>query len=62
MNGEKWIGVTALFATKDYDQGDIIGSGKVSITYPIKTQKAIEILAKGYENFMVILVYLLNMR
>jgi methionyl-tRNA formyltransferase len=53
INGEKWIGVTTFFATKEYDQGDIIAVSKTSITYPIKIQKAIEILTKKYEELAI---------
>ena len=35
VNGEKIIGVTALFASEEYDNGDIIMQSSVDITYPI---------------------------
>jgi methionyl-tRNA formyltransferase len=43
INGEDRIGVTALFATDEYDRGDIILQKSLSVSYPIKIQKAIEI-------------------
>jgi methionyl-tRNA formyltransferase len=48
-NGEKIIGVTALFATEDYDCGDIISQSAISVTYPIKIQNAIELLTENYK-------------
>lgn len=41
LNKEPEIGVTALWANKDYDQGDIIFQRKTSISYPIKINEAI---------------------
>lgn len=48
INGEKEIGVTALLACKEYDKGDILGQEKIEIIYPIKIQKAIQIISKLY--------------
>lgn len=41
INGEEYIGVTALFATEKYDNGKIIDKKKIKIEYPIKIQEAI---------------------
>ncbi len=41
INGEKTIGVTALFASRYYDRGRIIMQKKIKINYPIKIQDAI---------------------
>jgi len=41
INGEKEIGVTALYANDNFDSGDIISQSKVSIEYPIKIKDAI---------------------
>jgi len=41
INGEKEIGVTALFATDHYDRGDIIQIKKESVDYPLKIEEAI---------------------
>jgi methionyl-tRNA formyltransferase len=38
INGEKWLGVTALFAVDEYDKGAIIKQEKVFIEYPLKIQ------------------------
>ena len=48
VNGDERIGVTALFAADNYDQGDIIAQLQASITYPIKIQAAIELLIDCY--------------
>lgn len=48
INGEKKIGVTALFADKEYDKGDVIQQEFAEITYPIKISKAIDIISKLY--------------
>lgn len=48
INGEKEIGVTALFASKHYDEGDILMQEKVEVTYPIKIQEAIDLSVMLY--------------
>jgi len=48
INGEKTIGVTALFATDKYDDGDVIDQMELKITYPIKVSKAIELISSLY--------------
>jgi methionyl-tRNA formyltransferase len=48
INGEREIGVTALFATDEYDEGDIIRQEHVTIEYPIKVQQAIERITPLY--------------
>lgn len=48
INGDEEIGVTALFATQEYDRGDIIGVERVAIRYPIKIEKAISLLSHSY--------------
>ena len=35
INGEEKIGVTALFASQEYDAGEIIDQQSIRITYPI---------------------------
>ncbi len=49
INGENQIGVTALFATSEYDRGDIITQSSTKIEYPIKIQDAIRKIIKNYE-------------
>jgi methionyl-tRNA formyltransferase len=48
INGEETIGVTALFASDEYDRGEIILQKSAPISYPIKIQKAIEISIQLY--------------
>ncbi len=49
INGDKDIGVTALFATKEYDRGDIIAQSSSRIAYPIRIREAIKIIIGNYE-------------
>lgn len=42
VNNENQIGVTALFASSEYDRGDIIAQRSLEINYPIKINKAIQ--------------------
>ena len=48
INGEEEVGVTALFASAEYDRGDIIGQKTVAIRYPIKIDEAISLVAPCY--------------
>lgn len=48
INGEKRIGVTALFAASEYDRGEIIDQRAIDITYPIKILDAIELISNLY--------------
>jgi methionyl-tRNA formyltransferase len=48
INGETRIGVTALFAGKEYDSGSIISQKAIDIKYPIKIQHAIELICPLY--------------
>lgn len=47
-NKENKIGVTALYASKEYDRGDIILQEKISIKYPIKIVEAIDKIGSLY--------------
>lgn len=47
-NGETEIGVTALFASAEYDTGEIIHQSRTTISYPIKIQEAIERISFNY--------------
>ena len=49
INGEKEIGVTAIFGEKEYDVGDIIAQRRSPISYPIKVSEAISINNKNFE-------------
>lgn len=48
INGHKEIGVTAIFASEQYDIGDIVGCEKTTIKYPIKIKEAIESISISY--------------
>jgi methionyl-tRNA formyltransferase len=48
LNREPHIGVTALFATDRFDQGDIIGQEVVPVHYPIALEAAIDLIAESY--------------
>lgn len=50
VNGETEIGVTALFATSEYDKGDIIAQESIKIKYPITIHRAIESITPCYIN------------
>jgi len=48
INGEDKIGVTALFASADYDKGEIIAQKELAISYPIKISAAIGLIGPLY--------------
>lgn len=50
INGEREIGVTALFGEIKYDTGPIIAQSKTHINYPIKINEAIKINNQNYVN------------
>lgn len=49
INGENKIGVTALFASENYDEGEIIYQEELEVSYPIKIYDAIERISFCYE-------------
>lgn len=48
INGEKEMGVTAIFGATDFDTGDIIAQSKSNISYPITIAEAIRLNNKNY--------------
>lgn len=48
VNGESKIGVSAIFGSDRYDEGEIIDQAIKTITYPIKIRDAISILIDLY--------------
>jgi methionyl-tRNA formyltransferase len=56
INKETSIGVTALFATENYDEGPIIAQKKIKITYPIKIQEAISKISLLYVDLLQIIL------
>ena len=53
INGDDKIGVSAIFATDDYDCGDIIAQSSRSISYPIKINEAIDVVIESYRELAV---------
>ena len=52
INGDNEIGVTAIFANKEFDKGDILEVEKIHIRYPIKIEEAIDIISVCYQNLL----------
>lgn len=52
INADREIGVTALFASDEYDKGAIIDVEKVQIEYPLKIKEAIERISICYSNLV----------
>lgn len=48
INKEEKIGVTALFASEEYDKGDIISQSSTNIEYPITISEAISKISEIY--------------
>jgi methionyl-tRNA formyltransferase len=53
VNGESKIGVTALFASAEYDRGDIIAQASLDVQYPIKISTAIAEVSKLYSQLVI---------
>lgn len=53
INKEDFIGVTALFASSEYDTGSIILQRQIPITYPIKIIDAIEKISALYSEIVI---------
>lgn len=53
INGESSIGITAIKACNEYDRGPITFQEKITISYPITIQDAINRIAKLYANVAV---------
>ena len=53
INEEKTIGVTALFASQQYDRGDIITQEAITIEYPLTIKQAIYSIAPLYVKIAV---------
>lgn len=57
INGERYLGVTALFASDEYDKGKIIYQNKIYIEYPLKVYDALELVS---EQYVIIIIKILN--
>jgi methionyl-tRNA formyltransferase len=55
INGEKHLGVTALFASEEYDKGNIIYQKSIEIDYPIKINEAIKKVSSLYEDIVILI-------
>ncbi len=53
INGDKELGVTALFANSEFDRGDIIMQKSVAVTYPIKISEAITVISQLYVDIVL---------
>lgn len=53
INGDTEIGVTALYATEEYDRGAIIAQSTSRISYPMRIKEAIEIITKNYQDLAI---------
>jgi methionyl-tRNA formyltransferase len=53
INGDTEIGVTALFASADYDRGEIISQSLSTIAYPITIRDAIKTIVSNYVDLAV---------
>jgi len=52
INGEKVIGVSAIYANAEYDKGDIILQKTLAICYPIKIKDAIDKISVLYSEIV----------
>jgi len=52
INGDSEIGVTAIKGVEEFDKGDIIGQKMITIKYPIKIERAIELISKEYAHLL----------
>jgi methionyl-tRNA formyltransferase len=48
LEGDREIGATALFATEEFDKGEIIAQKVIRIEYPIRINDAISLIAELY--------------
>lgn len=48
INGEPAIGVTALYATDDFDQGPILGQASRPVEYPLRIADGIQLAVECY--------------
>ncbi len=53
INKETEIGVSAIFASEEYDTGDIISQSSTPIEYPITIAKAIDLITKNYVEVII---------
>lgn len=49
INGEKFIGVSAIYASSEYDEGDIICQSRSKVSYPITIFEAMKLIEENYK-------------
>lgn len=52
INKEPLLGVTALYASEEYDRGEIINQKTTAVSYPIKITDAIDLVTPLYSELM----------
>lgn len=60
INGEKNVGVSALFASSEYDRGNIIYQESMDVSYPIKISCAIDQISECYIKCINNVIRILN--
>ena len=53
IEGDREIGVTALKANAEFDEGNIVGVKTTEISYPVKIEKAIEKISELYNDLII---------
>lgn len=53
INGDRFVGVTCLFGSGEYDRGRIIGQKKMEVQYPVKIKTVIEDISLLYLELMI---------
>jgi methionyl-tRNA formyltransferase len=53
INGENYVGATAIWASEKMDEGDIILQKKKEINYPTKIENAIDLVAELYAEIVL---------
>ncbi len=60
INGDKEVGVTVLYGSEDFDQGEIILQKKIEVEYPIKIKSVIEKISILYSEALNEIIYQLE--
>ncbi len=53
INKEPYIGVSALYASNEYDKGEIIAQRKIKVEYPIKISNAIDLISPLFTDIVI---------
>jgi methionyl-tRNA formyltransferase len=56
INGESEVGVTAVWASEQYDAGDIVAQASAPIVYPFRIQQAIALTSVLYQQLALTIV------